>query len=89
MSLKLRLAKIEKRFIDERGKLQENSGEDIISDWLINNCHEYRECIRQLFRLQCKVNQSVDDWQEWTEPYRSSVEKILLCMEDLRQKIWT
>ena len=51
-------------------KNQVDSSEDkSVIERLVQNSEEFRECLRQLFRLQCKVGQSVN-WEQWQETYR-------------------
>ncbi len=38
-------------------------------EWLVQNCEEFKECVRQLFRLQCKVGQQSDNLEGWEEDY--------------------
>lgn len=73
MNLRQRITKSEKVLPDAKSN-QEESELDKIYSWLVENSEEYLECIRQLFRLQCRVGQHNSNWERWQEPYREQAD---------------
>lgn len=41
-----------------------------VCEWLAQHSEDFVECVRQIFRLQCKTDQHTDDWSQWQEPYK-------------------
>lgn len=56
---------------------------DNVCEWLAQNSEEFRECVRQLFRLQCSVGQSIDTLEQWKEPYQEKAKTYNIRIKQL------
>ncbi|MFJ9386986.1 hypothetical protein ACIROD_25155 [Peribacillus sp. NPDC101481] len=74
MRLRNRILKIEKVLPPAAKQGSELQEQGRVIEWLVQNSKEFMECVRQLFRLQCKVGQSIENWERWKEPYREQAD---------------
>ena len=56
MSFRRRIQKIEKLLPATHDDFDKEI--ERVSEWLIKSSAEFRECVRQLFRLQCKAGEN-------------------------------
>ena len=54
-----------------------------VVEWLVQNSEKFRECVRQLFRLQYKSGQHTDNWEQWQEPYKEQAGVYTNCINEL------
>lgn len=54
--------------------------------WLINNDEEFRECLKQLWRLKMKAEQDSYQWDRLPEPYQKQAEIIQARMNHIYEK---
>lgn len=78
MRINTRLKKLEET-VSQKKMVNNNDDLDERELWLIKHCPETKECIRELFRLQCEVGISVDCIDDWNEPTKS---KAIILMGD-------
>ncbi|TJZ40062.1 hypothetical protein FA002_00385 [Priestia megaterium] len=68
MRLHQRIIKLEDVLLTT--ELNEDNHElDRVCSWLAQHSEEFVECVRQLFRLQCKNGQYPYNLDQWEEPY--------------------
>lgn len=63
---------------------QDSEDVERVSEWLVQNSEEFRECVRQLFRLQHQVDGFDGIWDDLQQPYR---EKADVYMNRINQLI--
>ncbi|MGG2059679.1 hypothetical protein [Priestia megaterium] len=85
MRLHQRIIKLEKALPTVKSNQEENELERICS-WLAQHNEEYVECVRQLFRLQCKIGQQASNWDQWEEPYKKQARLYFSRINELIQK---
>ena len=63
---------------------QTNRGKsDSIISWLISNNEEFRECLKDFWRLKWKAEMEIHDWELWKEPYRTEAEILFHRMNEI------
>ncbi|MEV5114532.1 hypothetical protein [Peribacillus frigoritolerans] len=85
MRIRNRIIKIEK-VLPNKKHYSEITEHELVSEWLIENSEEFRECVRQLFRLRCKVDDCLENRDEREEPYREKAEEYMNCINQLIKK---
>ncbi|KQU24042.1 hypothetical protein ASG65_19090 [Bacillus sp. Leaf13] len=68
MRIRRRIQNVEKLL--PLAKQGNNEELERVIEWLVESCEEFRECVRQLYRLKCKVGQNVDNWLQLDEKYK-------------------
>ncbi|MEC3814154.1 hypothetical protein PNF30_16210 [Bacillus safensis] len=84
MKIRQRLIKLEK-LLPEQLKLEKRKIDPTIS-WLINNNEEFKNCLKQLWRLSLKAGQNSFQKDSWPEPYRGQVNIIQVRMNEIYEQ---
>ncbi|MEI1420932.1 hypothetical protein EFK13_06675 [Bacillus cabrialesii] len=85
MKIRQRIIKSEKVLSTIKSKQGKNEINPVLS-WLIENNREFRECLKQLWRLRWKAEQGTYQWERWQEPYREQAGTLVKRMDELLEK---
>jgi len=81
MSFRRRVYKVEKHL--PTSQIEEELDE--ISCWLIENNKEFQDGIRQMFRLQCRAESSLENIDDWEESLKQEVLTVMQRLEEIKQ----
>ncbi|MEI2428523.1 hypothetical protein V8V54_26465 [Priestia megaterium] len=85
MRLRQRIIRFEKTLSSIKSKQGKNEINPVLA-WLIENNGEFRECLKQFWRLRWKAEKSTYQWEHWQEPYREQAGALVERMNELLEK---
>lgn len=54
-----------------------------VTEWLVQHSEEFRECVRQLFRIQCKAEGGIANPGELEQHQRQKAESYMIRINQL------
>lgn len=81
MRIRRRIQNVEKLLPPAAKKGSELQELESVIEWLVQNNKEFMECVRQLFRLQCKTGKQGDNgekqYQEQMTNYNNRINELI------------
>ena len=84
MRLRQRIIKSEK-VLSVKSKHDKSKLDPRVS-WLIESNEEYKECLKQLWRLSLKAKQNTHQWEFWQEPYQEEAGILMNRMNEILEQ---